>query len=128
MKLGDNNKLRILIVDDSQVFINSFIKLIRDAINDKIEMIDYANTGEEGLLKLDAELYDYVFVDIDMPGITGLEMTKIFNMENYREKTKVIAVSFHNEFEYLKQMLEAGASKYLVKDQIDYDSVSKIFT
>ena len=128
MKLGDNNKFRILIVDDSQVFINSFIKLIRDAINDKIEMIDYANTGEEGLLKLDAELFDYVFVDIDMPGITGLEMTKIFNMENYREKTKVIAVSFHNEFEYLKQMLEAGASKYLVKDQIDYDSVSKIFT
>ena len=128
MKLGDNNKLRILIVDDSQVFINSFIKLIRDAINYKIDMIDYANTGEEGLLKLDAELYDYVFVDIDMPGITGLEMTKIFNMENYREKTKVIAVSFHNEFEYLKQMLEAGASKYLVKDQIDYDSVSKIFT
>ncbi len=127
MKLGDKNKYRILIVDDSQVFINSFIKLIRDAINDKIEMIDYANTGEEGLLKLDAELYDYVFVDIDMPGITGLEMTKIFNMENYREKTKVIAVSFHNEFEYLKQMLEAGASKYLVKDQIDYDSVSKIF-
>ncbi len=120
-------KYNILIVDDSQVFINSFIRLIRDAVSDCIENISYANSGEEGLLKLNEEIYDFVFVDIDMPGIDGLNMTKLFNMDNYRQKTKVIAVSFHNEFEYLKQMLEAGASKYLVKDQIDYDSIIKIF-
>lgn len=127
MILKGDNKYRILIVDDNQVFINSFIKLINTAIQEKVELIDYANSGEEGLEKLNLYNYDYIFVDIDMPGINGLEMAKIFTMENYRQKAKVIAVSFHNEFEYLKQMLEAGASKYLVKDQIDYDSVSKIF-
>jgi YesN/AraC family two-component response regulator len=120
-------KYNILIVDDSQVFINSFTRLIRDAVSDCIENISYAHSGEEGLLKLNEEIFDYVFVDIDMPGIDGLNMTKLFNMDNYRQKTKVIAVSFHNEFEYLKQMLEAGASKYLVKDQIDYDTIIKIF-
>lgn len=126
MKIS-GQKYKVLIVDDSNVFINSFVRLIQDAVSDCIENIAIANSGEEGLIKLNSEAYDIVFVDIDMPGIDGLTMTKLFNMENYRQKTKIIAVSFHNEFEYLKQMIEAGASKYLVKDQIDYETVIKIF-
>jgi DNA-binding NarL/FixJ family response regulator len=121
------DKLRILIVDDNPVFVSNFTNLIKDILGDRLMLIDKADCGEEGLLYLNMNRYDFVFADIDMPGIGGISMTKNFDRDNYRSGTKIIAISFHNELEYFSQMLSAGASKYLAKDEIDFNSVSRIF-
>lgn len=122
-----NDKLRILIVDDNPVFVCNFINLITNVLGARLGLIDKAYKGEEGLSYLNTDYYDFVFVDIDMPGMGGIKMTKIYDRDNYRCDTKIIAISFHKELEYYSQMLSAGACKYLAKDEIDFDSISRIF-
>jgi two-component system, NarL family, response regulator DegU len=119
--------LKILIIDDNPTFVHNFSNLIQNVLVNRIENIDTAFSGEEGLTCLINSTYDFAFVDIDMSDISGIEMTKMFNSENYRKPTKIIAISFHNEMEYVAQMISAGASSYLVKDEINFDSISRLF-
>ena len=51
-----------------------------------------------------------------MPVMDGIEATKKI-VDNYRN-IKIIAVSFHSEFEDIKSMLEAGARNYIIKEEI----------
>jgi len=119
--------IKILIVDDNPSFVSNFSNLIKNVVGDKLESLDLAYSGEEGLAFLSSDTYDFIFVDIDMPGIGGIEMTRIFDKENYRKTTRIVAISFHNEFEYYTQMIMAGATNFLVKDEIDFNSLTKLF-
>jgi YesN/AraC family two-component response regulator len=122
-----SNYIKVLIVDDNIVFVNNFKNLIENVGGDRIKFIDTAFSGEEGLSFLSSTIYDFVFADIDMPGLGGIEMVRIFDHENFRKNTKVIAISFHNEIGYYEQMLSAGAIKYLEKDKINFESIAELF-
>ena len=61
-------------------------------------------------------------MDKQMPIMDGIEATKKI-VDQYR-KIKVVAVSFHSEFEDIRSMLEAGARNYLIKEEITPKSVA----
>lgn len=119
-------KLKILIVDDNPHFINALKYMLTDFFSDRIEKISEASSGNECLEILKNKIYDLVFMDISMPGMSGIETT--------REATKlyrnliVIAVSFHSEMNYIVQMIEAGARSYLIKDEINKESLEKVLS
>ncbi|MBN2274541.1 MAG: response regulator transcription factor [Bacteroidales bacterium] len=119
-------KLKILIVDDNPHFINALKYMISDFFEDRIENIDEAHDGAECLELLKKKVCDLVFMDISMPNMNGIDAT--------REATRmfrnliIIAVSFHSEMNYVVQMIEAGARSYLIKDEINKESLEKVLS
>jgi CheY-like chemotaxis protein len=126
--MEDQNKtLRILIVDDSPEFIKSLAALIQDVVPSLVETIDKAYTGEDAIELIQKNFYHYVFMDIDMPGINGIEATRFLGYDYYRPEMKIIAVSFHSGDYYEKQMMRAGANDYINKGDIDAEKLIRLF-
>ena len=119
--------LNVLVIDDNKVFVNSFIKLLNDALGDRIGSIEYCFSGKDGLQMLNDNMYDYVFLDIDLPDLMGPEIACHYNRLHFRRNTKIIAISFHKEFEFMYKMIQAGVNEYLVKEEIDYNAIVELF-
>lgn len=117
------SRMRILIVDDHHQFTKAFKYLLEDLFEDHIQYIDVVNNGLACLEILSSKVYDIVFMDVDMPGMNGIDTTKMIN-EQYRD-IKVIAVSFHSDIKYIMKMIEAGARNYLIKEEINRERLEK---
>ncbi len=98
---------KILLVDDEE----GIQMLYREELEEEGYKVISAYTGEEGLEKFKAESPDLVILDIQMPGINGIETLRQMKMKN--PKLPVILSSAYNEY---KQDLGAWASdEYVVK-------------
>ena len=117
--------IKIIIVDDHKIF-REALRLFF-SYNDKYEIIGEASNGEEFLKLLEKELPDIVFMDVRMPKMDGVEATKIAT-SIYEKEFKIIALTMHEEFEYLKGMIEAGISGYLYKNNMSDQLESAINT
>ncbi|MCI5058380.1 MAG: response regulator transcription factor [Flavobacteriales bacterium] len=117
--------MRILLVDDH--------KLMRDGIRytlnlqDKIKVkIDEAEDGDYALGMVDLFDYDIVLMDINMPVLNGIETTKKITKKN--KTCKIIALSMHNEDSLIRNMMDAGASGYLLKNTGSEELVKALLT
>ncbi len=108
--------MNILIVDDNKQFRGAFRYIIEENFTDKFEELYEAENGAECLEIIREKAVDIVFMDKQMPVMDGIEATKKI-VDNYRN-IRIIAVSFHSEFEDIKSMLEAGARNYIIKEEI----------
>ncbi len=98
---------KILLVDDEE----GIQMLYREELEDEGYEVISAYTGEEGIQKFNDESPDLVILDIQMPGMNGIETLRQMKMEN--PKLPVILSSAYNEY---KQDLGAWASdEYVVK-------------
>lgn len=116
-------KLKILIVDDNPHFVNALRFMLLDYFEEKINDIYTACDGQDCLNLLKSKVCDFVFMDINMPIMNGIEATRQATIL-YRNLI-VIAVSFHAEMKYVVQMIEAGARSYIIKDEISRESLEK---
>ena len=105
------SKIRILIVDDHAI-VRAGIRLLLESQSD-MKVVGEAQDGREAVQKAREFLPDVVLMDIAMAGINGLEATREVKRE--APNTQVIAVTMHENEEYLFQILHAGASGYIVK-------------
>ncbi|MBW6478478.1 MAG: response regulator transcription factor [Bacteroidales bacterium] len=103
---------KIMIVDDHFIFRNG-LKDLLDEIPDA-EVIGEASSGEEFLESLSTHNPDIVFMDIKMPGISGIETTR--KALEINPGLKILALSMYGEGEYVEEMLQAGALGYLLKN------------
>ena len=118
-------KFNVLLVDDNKHFLDAFEFMLTDIVGERISNINKVNNGETCLKFLDTNPVDVVFMDLDMPIMNGIQATKqIVDKNRY---IVVIAVSFHNEIQPIKDMVEAGARNYLIKEDINRESISRIF-
>ncbi len=117
------DRYKILVVDDHPKFLKAFEFMLMDSFPEKIEQIAFAQNGEECLEELKENIYDIVFMDIDMPIMNGISATQKIN-ELYRD-IKVIALSLHSDLKYMIKMIEAGARNYLVKDDINKEKLEE---
>ncbi len=116
----------ILIIDDNRHFVDAFEALIIDVAGSSTFTIDKAYNGRDGLNLIRASYYNYIFIDINMPEIDGIKVTKTVDWEFFRLELNIIAISFHTEEKYIIEMLQAGAKQYLSKDQINHNTISQI--
>lgn len=105
-------KIKILIADDHQLILSGIADMINPIKNCKI--IGKAMTGREAVEKADLLKPDIIFIDINMPEMNGIEATKII-AKKYPE-IKILALTQHEENEYVNQILKAGGSGYLLKN------------
>ena len=104
--------IRLIITDDHPVIIDG-IKAILEKEKD-IQLVAEAGSGDELLTVLETTQADVILMDINLPGMTGIEATRIVK-DKYPE-IKVIAFSQYDEKRFVKQALKNGASGYLLKN------------
>ena len=104
--------IRVMLVDDHRL-VRAGLKRVLSEMPD-IEVISEAGTGEEALELARQRAPDVVLMDVNMPGMGGLETTR--RMMSRMPQVKVVAVSMHMEEPYPSRMLAAGAAGYISKD------------
>ena len=114
--------LRILIVDD-QKSICETLKTILVPESD-FEVVGVAHSGETAIELAKNLLPDLMLVDLEMPGLNGLDLTRI--LARYFPQIRVVILSMHEEDEYVRQALKAGAMGYLLKSTNAEDLKSSI--
>ncbi len=103
--------IRVLLVDDHQL-VRSGIRRILDDAGD-ISVVGEAGSGEEAIQMARECAPDVVLMDVNMPGIGGLEATR--KLLRVNEVLKIIALTIHIEEPYPSRLMEAGAMGYLTK-------------
>ncbi len=115
-----SSPISIILVDDHRLFRDGLRRLL--ASDTRFEVVGEASSGEE-FLELAEELFSHstqqpafrlVFMDIDMPGIGGIETTRRA-LERWPD-LRIIALSMHAQQEFQAPMMEAGAAGFLLKD------------
>ena len=109
--------IRILVVDD-QNLIQQGIKSLLDQERE-FKIIGAVNNGESAIRAINRLRPDIVLLDIEMPGMNGISVTKYIN--HFLPQTKVIILSTHEEKAYLVKALVAGAKAYILKDSLTAD-------
>ncbi len=110
--------ISIIIADDHKLFREGLVNLLSGS--PEINIIAEAENGGQVIEQVSKLLPDVVIMDIGMPGINGVEATKILREQN--PGVKIIALSMHSDSHYIRGMLEVGASGYLLKNST-YDQV-----
>jgi len=67
------------------------------------------------LQQLNQVIPDVIFMDINMPGVNGIEVLRFLRRDPYTERVPVIIVSANDDQETINSAMEAGANHYLVK-------------
>ncbi|TND00512.1 MAG: LuxR family transcriptional regulator [Bacteroidetes bacterium] len=103
--------IRIIIADDHRVFIDGMKSLLKEF--PMIEVIGEAENGKQLLEQVEALQPDIVLTDIQMPLMDGIAASR--EIHKRFPGIKIIALTMLNESVYIKKMLEAGVSGYLIK-------------
>lgn len=101
--------LKALVCDD-EAPARSELRFLLDEIGG-VEVVGEAGSGSEALQLIKALPYDVVFLDIDMPGLSGMQLAEVLN--DLDKKPAIIFVTAHSE--YAVQAFEVAATDYLVK-------------
>ena len=105
------NKLRIILADDHET-IRDGLKLLVNSRSD-MEVIGEADNGRTALQLADESSPDVVVMDISMPELNGLQATK--KLKEKCPHVNVLILTRHTEPGYLRELLQAGASGYVLK-------------
>jgi DNA-binding NarL/FixJ family response regulator len=109
--LKSAQRIKVMIVDDHQLIIDGLYALFSE--EEGVRIVAAANSGSEALEILRNDAVDVVLVDINMPGMSGIELTT-----KIRQKYPglfVLALTMHAENSLINKMIEAGASGYVLK-------------
>jgi DNA-binding NarL/FixJ family response regulator len=107
------NALRVVIADDQEI-VRSGIRLILEA--NGIEVIGEASDGREAVELARRLRPDVCMVDIRMPRLDGLEVTRMLAGHDVAEPIPVVVVTTFDHDEYVNTAIRNGASGFLLKD------------
>lgn len=115
-------KIRILIADDHTLFRNGICALLKD--EQDMVVVGEAADGREAV-RLAGQLKPHVvLMDIAMPLLNGLEATRQVKREH--SEINVLVLTMYDHEEYFREMLEIGASGYIIKRAAATELVSAI--
>lgn len=105
-------KIRIVLVDDHQMFRDGVKAVLSDEAN--IEIVGEVGNGNDLYKLLDSVSIDLIITDISMPEISGIEITK--HVSEKFPNIKILILSMHTNEEFITKALSSGANGYLPKD------------
>jgi DNA-binding NarL/FixJ family response regulator len=107
-----NHKKTIVIVDDHPLFREGLKSII--SRNPELELVGETGVGKEALSLAENLKPDMIVMDISLPDINGIELTR--DIKKLSPATQILIVSVHSKIDYLTAAFQAGASGYVVKD------------
>ena len=118
MKTG----IKVLIVDDHPLLRQGLKTLLE--LEGEIEVVGLASNGPEGLRLAQQLKPDVVLLDINMPGMNGIEVAK--EMRERQPGAAILVLTIHDDETYVKEMIRSGAKGYLLKDAEPREVVAAI--
>lgn len=115
-------RTKVLIVDDHRVVREGLSAILET--KDDIQVVGEAQTGGEAVEKARTLMPDVILMDVSMPGMTGIEATRIIKREF--PHIGVIALTMYEEQQYIFDLVRAGATGYLLKDSDSAQIVAAI--
>ena len=113
--------IRIIIADDHRVFIDGMKAMLKEISG--LEVIADAENGNQLIEQAGKHKPDVILTDIQMPLKDGIDATK--EIHKLYPEIKIVALTMLNESMFIKKMLEAGASGYVLKT-IDKEELIKV--
>ena len=104
--------IRVVVAEDQALVLDALAALL--ALEDDIEVVGRANDGAAALAAVEALKPDVLVSDIEMPGLTGIEVAERLKASGSR--TRVVIVTTFGRAGYLRRALDAGVRGYLLKD------------
>lgn len=108
-----NKKIRVLMIDDHPI-VRSGIRMLLEKAGD-IEVVGEADRGDDAVGLLKRLKPDVLLLDMEMPGKTGVEVAR--EVEAAQLPVRVLALSAHDDEEYIMNLLANGAAGYLTKEE-----------
>jgi DNA-binding NarL/FixJ family response regulator len=114
--------LRILLADDHTVVRQGLRKVLEERPD--WEVVAEAGDGREAVRQAEQLKPDVAIVDIGMPLLNGVETTR--QIVKRSPATRVLVLTMYSDEAYVNQVLQAGATGYLLKDSADVDLVQAV--
>ncbi len=112
----------ILLADDHAVVRQGFRMIL--SAEDDLEVIGEAANGREAIAQAERLQPDLVLMDVSMPELNGIEATR--RLLEVAPRSRVLALSMHRDAVYVREILRAGASGYLLKEAGDQDLLAAV--
>jgi DNA-binding NarL/FixJ family response regulator len=116
------SRLRILLADDHTVVRQGLRRVLED--RPEWEVVAEAGDGREAVRQAEQYKPDIAILDVAMPLLNGIETTR--QITRRVPTTRVLVLSMHADEAYVTQMLQAGATGYLLKDSADVDLIQAV--
>lgn len=97
--------INVLIADDHTLLRRGLVKLLE--MTDDIKVVGQALNGHEAVEFAKELSPDVVLMDINMPGLNGIEATRLITKE--LGNIPILALTIHDDEEYIAEMIRAGA-------------------
>jgi DNA-binding NarL/FixJ family response regulator len=104
--------IRVIVADDHIIFRQGLLKLLQSA--EDITVAGEAGDGKEALAMIVKESPDIAVLDISMPGLSGIEISKELKASGCA--TKVVYLTMHNDVLTAQKAIISGVSGYILKD------------
>jgi len=120
--MKSSNRIRVVLADDHPVVLAG-IRALLQAVPD-IELIGEVADGAEALTLIETQKPDVAILDISMPGLNGIELSR--RLSETCPTVKIIALTVHEDRAYVKPLIQAGAQGYLLKRSAAEDLIRAV--
>jgi DNA-binding NarL/FixJ family response regulator len=114
----------VLIVDDQAPFLRAMSAVIEET--DGFQVVARASSGEQAIVTARALLPDLVLMDVNLPGIDGLEATR--RLRGRTSRPVVLLLSTYDEDAGARFLAESGAAAYVTKSAFGPDRLREAWT
>lgn len=115
-------RLRILLADDHTIVRQGLRKLLEE--REDWEVVAEAGDGREAVRLAELHKPDVAILDVAMPLLNGIETTR--QIVKKSPATQILVLSMYADDAYVVQILQAGATGYLLKDSADTDLIQAV--
>jgi DNA-binding NarL/FixJ family response regulator len=110
--MNSESKTSVLLVDDHP-FVREGIRSFLSDLPD-FEVVGEASNGNEALKMAEQHQPDFILLDINMPGLSGLEA--VGQLRKINPRAKIVILTVHNSREYVLHVARSGAHGYILKE------------
>lgn len=114
--------IRLLIADDHKIVLDGLVALLETEPDFRIGAT--AHDGHEALEQVRREDFDICLLDINMPGLDGIETTRVIREE--RPGCRIIILTTYGEKEIISRLLQLGVAGYLLKNSTRQELIDAI--
>ena len=114
--------IRVALVDDHSLVRDGIKALL--AVMSPLEMVGEAENGAEAIEMVGRCQPDLLLVDISLPDMNGLELTRV--LRSQYPSLKVLVLSMYDNYEYVSESVRSGASGYVLKNAPSREIIAAI--